>query len=474
LRLRGRNNKDEKINSMSALELFLEASEKKSFDVIHRKTIAYNISKYNKAVAEGKEQFSNLELAKTRAAATKQKTIDNLEKYLIEFEMNFIKRGGKVIWAQDGEEAVKEALQIIKKSSSKMVVKSKSMATEEINFNEELEKEGIESIETDLGEYIVQLRKEAPYHIVTPAMHLSKEEVAKTFNEKKGTPITWTPEQITTYVRLQLREKFTQAGVGISGGNFLIADTGAVAVTENEGNGLLSSSFPKVQIVIVGIEKMIPSLNDVDLFWPLLATYGTGQQIATYNTIYTGPKQQAETDGPEEMYVILLDNGRSNLLAETEQRRALSCIKCGACLNADPVYKTIGGHAYGTTYSGPIGSIINPYMKGIDEWKHLSFASPVCGTSTAACPVKIDIDKLLLLNRKDFVQKGFTTKAENWMWYIWKKAMMKRGKMDKGGVKIKTMMLKQFLKKQWGERRELPTIAPKSFNQIWRERKGIK
>lgn len=456
------------------LDQFLEASEKKAFDKEHQKTIAFNISKYNKQVAEGKAQFSNLDLAKKRAAATKQKAVDNLEKYLIEFESNFIKRGGKIIWAQDGEEAVKEALQIMKRAEAKMVVKSKSMTTEEINFNAELEKNGIESIETDLGEYIVQLRKEAPYHIVTPAMHLSKEEIAKTFHEKKGTPLDWTPEQLTTYVRLQLREKYTKAEIGVSGANFLIADVGAVAVTENEGNALLSSAFPKVQIVFAGIEKLIPSILDVDLFWPLLATYGTGQQISAYNTIYNGPKQAGESDGPEEMYVILLDNGRSNVLAETEQRRALWCIRCGACLNADPVYKTIGGHAYGTTYTGPIGSVITPLMKDMDTWKHLSFASPICGTATEVCPVKIDIDKLLLLNRKEVVAKGLSGKSENWMWYIWKKAMLKRSKMDKGGAKIKNVMLKQFFKKSWGERRELPQVAPKSFNQMWRERKGMK
>ena len=456
------------------LDKFLEAAENKAFDRDHRKTIAFNISRYNRQVAEGKEQFSNLELAKKRAAATKQKTTDNLEKYLIEFEANFIKRGGKVIWAQDGEEAVKEALQLMKKAEAKMVVKAKSMTTEEIHFNQQLEKHGIESVETDLGEYIVQLRKEPPYHIVTPAMHLSKEEIAKTFNEKKGTPLDWTPEQITTYVRLQLREKYTKSEVGVSGANFLIADAGAVAVTENEGNALLTAAFPKIQIVIAGIEKLVPSIVDLDLFWPLLATYGTGQQVSAYNTIYSGPKQPGETDGPEEMYVILLDNGRSDLLEQTEQRRGLWCIRCGACLNADPVYKTVGGHAYGTTYSGPIGSVINPYINDMEEWKHLSFASPVCGTATEVCPVKIDIDKLLLLNRKDIVTKGFTGKPENWMWYIWKKAMLKRSKMDKGGPKIKNVMLKQFFKKSWGDRRDFPQVAPKSFNQIWRERKGMK
>jgi len=457
-----------------SLELFLEASEKKSFDVEHRKTLLYNILQYDKKVVEGKQQFGNLELAKTRAAATKQKSIENLDKYLIEFEANFLRRGGKVIWAVDSEEAVKEALQIMKKAKAKTVVKAKSMATEEIHFNEGLEAEGIESIETDLGEYIVQLRKEPPYHIVTPAMHLSKEDVAKTFNEKKQTPLDWSPEQITNFVRQELRLKYSKAEVGVSGGNFLIADVGAIAVTENEGNGLMSSAFPKIQIAIVGIEKIIPSIVDLDLFWPLLSTYGTGQGLTVYNTIYTGPKQQGETDGPDEMYVILLDNGRTNLLAETEQRRALSCIRCGACLNACPVYQTVGGHAYGTTYTGPIGSIITPHFKGMEEFKHLSFASTLCGKCTEVCPVKIDIHKLLLVNRKQTVDQKMSTKTENWVWHFWKKAMLKRGKMDKGGAKLKNFMIKQFFKKQWGERRELPQVTAKSFNQIWRERKGIK
>lgn len=454
-----------------SLEAFLSASEVKTFDLEHRKNIKYNIAQYDKKVIAGKEQFSNLELAKTRAAAIKNKSIDNLEKYLVEFEANFIKRGGKVIWAQDSEEAVKEALQIMQKANAKTIVKGKSMATEEVHLNEELEKNGIESIETDLGEYIVQLRNEAPYHIVTPAMHLSKEDVAKTFNEKKGTPLDWSPEQITHFVRQELREKYTKAEVGVIGSNFIIADIGAIAITENEGNGFMSMAFPKVQIAIVGIEKVIPSIADLDLLWPLLSTYGTGQNLTVYNTIYTGPKQPGEVDGPEEMYVILLDNGRSTLLAEPEQRQALSCIRCGACLNACPVYRTVGGHSYGVTYSGPIGSIITPHMQGMQEFKHLSYASTLCGKCTEVCPVKIDIHKLLLANRRDTVKNGLSTKTENWVWFFWKGAMLKRTKMDKGGAKLKNFMLKQFFKKQWGERRELPQIAPKSFNQIWKDRK---
>lgn len=456
------------------LEAFLAASEIKIVDVSHRKKIMYNIEQYDKSVTEGKNQFSNLELAKKRIAGVKHKSIENLEKYLVEFEANFIKRGGKVIWAQDAEEAIKESLQIMQRLKAKTVVKTKSMVSEEIHLKEALQKNGIEGIETDLGEYILQLRKETPFHTVTPAMHLSKEEVAKTFNEKKGTPLDWNPEQITDFVRRELREKYTKADVGVSGGNFLIADIGAIAVTENEGNGLMSMAFPKVHIAIVGIEKIIPSMADLDLFWPVLSTYGTGQNLTVYNTIYTGPKQSDEVDGPVEMYVILLDNGRSLLLDKPEQREALSCIGCGACSTVCPVYQTIGGQAYGTTYSGPIGSVISPHIQGMEEFKHLSYASTLCGKCTEVCPAKIDIHKLLLLNRRDVVQKGLSAKTDNWIWHFWKKAMLKRSKMDKGGAKLKNFMLKQFFKKSWGERRELPQVVSKTFNQIWRERKGIK
>ncbi|MES2138820.1 MAG: lactate utilization protein B [Bacteroidota bacterium] len=456
------------------LEAFLAASEIKIVDVSHRKKIMHNIELYDKSVVEGKNQFSNLELAKKRIAGIKHKSIENLEKYLVEFEANFIKRGGKVIWAQDAEEAIKESLQIMQKLKAKTVVKTKSMVSEEIHLKEALEKNGIEGIETDLGEYILQLRKETPFHTVTPAMHLSKEDVAKTFNEKKGTPLDWTPEQITDFVRRELREKYSKADVGVSGANFLIADIGAIAVTENEGNGVMSMAFPKVHIAIVGIEKIIPSMADLDLFWPVLSTYGTGQHLTAYNTIYTGPKQSDEVDGPGEMYVILLDNGRSLLLDKPEQREALSCIGCGACSTVCPVYQTIGGQAYGTTYSGPIGSVITPHKQGMEEFKHLSYASTLCGKCTEVCPAKIDIHKLLLLNRRDVVQQGLSAKTDNWIWHFWKKAMQKRSKMDKGGAKLKNFMLKQFFKKSWGERREFPQAVPKSFNQLWRERKGIK
>ena len=449
---------------------FLRAAEKKTFDKEHRKKLNFNIGRYNHSVQKGKEQYFDLELAKTRAAHLKNKVINNLDKYLGEFEQNFTKNGGKLIWAQDGKEAINEIFQVLNKMNAKTVVKAKSMTTEEIHFNEALKENGIESVETDLGEYIQQLDGEAPYHIVTPAMHKSKEDVSKLFNEKFGTPIDYTPEQITLFVREKLRKKFLSAEVGVTGGNFLIAESGSVAVTENEGNALMSMAFPKVHIAIVGIEKLIPKVKDLDLFWPLLATHGTGQNVTVYNTILSGPRQQGEVDGPDEMYVVLLDNGRSDLLAREEQRRSLACIRCGACLNACPVYKNIGGHSYGTTYSGPIGSVITPHFKGLEEFKHLSAASSLCRKCTEVCPVKIDLHNLLLYNRRDTVKEGLTTKSENWSMFFWKAAMLKRSTMEKGGATLKNFMLRKLFKKTWGERRELPKIAPKSFNQLWKEK----
>ena len=451
-------------------EEFLVASEDKAFDMDHRRIINYNIGKYDAAVNRGLSRLINLENTKRKGHVIKWKVMENLDKYLPEFESNFLKRGGKVIWANDAEEANREILNIIQKAGAKTVVKSKSMVTEELKLNEFLESHHIESLETDLGEYIVQLLGQRPYHIVTPAMHLSKEDIAKLFNERFGTPIDATPEQLTQKARELLREKYVRADVGITGANFIIADTGSIAISENEGNARLSVSFPKIHIAVVGIEKMIPSMADLDTFWPMLATHGTGQNMTVYNTILSGPRQANETDGPEEMYVVLLDNGRTNLLAQKDQRQGLYCIRCGACLNACPVYKNIGGHTYETTYSGPIGSIITPHMKGMEDFKHLSYASSLCGRCSEVCPVKIDIHKMLLLNRRDAVKEGIVTKKEKWGWAIWQKGMLSRKLTDFFSGKTKNRFMSLFFRKTWGHLREMPKVADKSFSKMWQER----
>ncbi|MEP6628150.1 MAG: LutB/LldF family L-lactate oxidation iron-sulfur protein, partial [Ginsengibacter sp.] len=388
---------------------FKAKSTIKSADIEHRNKINFNIGKYNSAVPIGKLQFADNNLVKERAKNLKWRALETLDQHLEEFEMHFTARGGKVIWAQDSQEALDEILKICKEKNCKTVVKSKSMVTEEIHLNQFLTENGIESVETDVGEYIQQLDGEAPYHIVTPAMHKSKEDVAKLFAEKLGTPSRLSPEQLTLVAREKLREKYLQAEIGITGANFLISDIGAIAITENEGNGRLTTAWPKTHIAIVGIEKMIPSMTDLALMWPLLSTYGTGQKVTVYSSIITGPKQAGEKDGPEEMYVILLDNNRTNILANPVQRESLYCIRCGACLNACPVYKNIGGHSYGTTYTGPIGSVISPNLNGLEEYKHLSYASSLCGACTEVCPVKINIHGLLLENRRESVEQGMTT-----------------------------------------------------------------
>jgi len=448
---------------------FRKESEQKAFDQVHRKTIRFNMSKYDAAVAAGKKQYSNLPLARQRAAFLKRKVIRDLENYLITFESNFRKNGGKVIWASDAKDAIKQIVDVLQKAEVKKLVKSKSMISEEIEFNEALSKNDIESIETDLGEYIVQVKDEKPYHIVTPAMHLSKEDIALLFHEKFNTDKDATPEQLTIFVREILREKFTSADTGVTGANFLLADTGSVCLTENEGNGLMSVSFPKIHIVIAGIEKIISSIEDLDLFWPLLATHGTGQTVTVYNSIISGPKKENETDGPDEMYVVLLDNNRTKILEKEQQYLSLSCIRCGACLNACPVYRNIGGHTYNTPYSGPIGSVISPHMMGLKNYKHLSFASSLCGKCTEVCPVNIPLHEFLLENRKDSTKEGHVKGIEKFGMRAATKALKSRKLMNYGGG-IKNFAMKRFFKKTWGPRRDLPYVQKKTFNKLWKER----
>lgn len=452
-------------------DIFLAKSEVKAGDLEHKRKVAFNIHKYNDAVVKGKKQYSNLELARQKAKNTKWKVMENLDTYLEQFEKAFCANGGKVIWAENAEEALQAVLEICRERNTQTVVKAKSMVTEEIHLNHFLAQNGIESVETDLGEYIQQLDGEPPYHIVTPAMHKSKEDVAKLFHEKLGTEPHLSPSEITMVARRNLRKKYTEAQVGITGANFLLADVGGICVTENEGNGRLSTAFPKVHIAIAGIEKLIPSINDLSIFWPLLATFGTGQQVTVYNSIFTGPRKAAETDGPEEMYVILLDNGRTNLMRR-EVRESMYCIRCGSCLNACPVYKNIGGHAYGATYSGPIGSVIMPHLEGVPEYKHLSYASSLCGNCTEVCPVKINIHEMLLENRKIAVEGNLNSFGEHATWAMWERAMLSRNLLNLAGPKLKGKVVNKLFKDTWVQHRSELHFAERSFNKMWKERNG--
>ncbi|MDI9337287.1 MAG: LutB/LldF family L-lactate oxidation iron-sulfur protein [Alphaproteobacteria bacterium] len=452
-------------------EKFKLVSAQKAFNEAHRKKLAHNINKYDVQVAVGKHEFKDLENLKQIAHLKKKQAIDNLGYYLETFEKNVIKNGGEVFWAEDGNEANKYVLDICKKHQAHLIVKSKSMVTEEIHLNDYLKKHALESVETDLGEFIQQLDNEAPYHIVTPAMHKSKEDVARVFHEHLGTPLNMTPQEMTMEARKQLRNKYSEAQIGITGGNFILPDIGGIAVTENEGNARLSMALPKVHIVIVGIEKVIPSYKDLGMFWSLLATYGTGQKITVYNTIATAARLPHETDGPNKFYVILLDNGRTKLLTDPALRQGLYCIRCGACLNTCPIYKSIGGHAYQVTYTGPIGKVISPHLKGFDDYNYLSDASSLCGSCSEVCPVKIPLHKLILLNRQKKRELGHASTLETMAWALWKTAMLNRNMMNMGNGKLKSFFINKLIP-NWHKHRAHLKFPPQSFNELFKKSKG--
>jgi L-lactate dehydrogenase complex protein LldF len=455
----------------SSVKSFLTAAEGVAFDIEHRDKIKFNIGKYNSAVEKGRNRYGNIELAKQRAGRIKREVLNNLPSLLIQFEKSITKNGARVYWADDSKDAVSIAISETEKIGGKTLVKSKSMITEEIDFNESLERQGIESIETDLGEFIVQVAGERPYHIVTPAMHKSKEDVAEFFTKHFNTPDNLTPEELTLFVRKYLRKKFINADVGVNGANFLVAREGAVAVTENEGNALLSASMPRLHIVIAGIEKIIPNIDDLDIFWPLLAVHGTGQQMTVYNNLFFGPRKNSEQDGPEQMVVILVNNGRTKLFEDSVARESLACIRCGACLNTCPVYKNIGGYTYDTTYSGPIGAVITPHLKEFKKYKHLSFASSLCGKCVEVCPVKIPLTNLLLHNRQIASKQKLTPAKERFLLSASTIVLLHRYLLDLMNGKLKTLFLGLFNEKIFGKRRELDGLPKRSFSKQWKEKR---
>lgn len=451
---------------MTALKNIFLQDSKIAFDKKHRQTLKFNIGKYDNAVANGKLRYRNMDLAKQKASYIKEKTVSNLAHYLEEFEKNATKNGIEVIWARNSEEAIKEIIKVLEENQVHLLVKSKSMVSEEIELNENLEEKGFEPVETDLGEFIVQVAGEKPYHILTPAMHKSKEDVAALFHEKFETPETATPEELTAFVRYELRKKFTTADVGVTGANFLLADVGGVALTENEGNGFMSVAFPKIHISISGIEKVLPSINDLPLFFPLLSALGTGQQVTVYNSVLTGPKRINENNGPEKMIVVLLDNNRTKIAEDKERYKALKCLRCGACLNACPIYKNVGGYTYNTTYSGPIGSVITPIMKGFKNFDHLSFASTLCGACSEVCPVQIPLHELLLLNRKKSIELNGGSTAWNTGMKAYEWALKKRKNLDLVNGTVKNSLV-NLNKNILGKNKTLPTVAPQSFSKQW-------
>lgn len=454
----------------SKKKMFIRDAERIAFNEQHRKTIQFNMGKYHTAVANGKLRYANLDAARTKASEIKRHTLAHLPEYLEQFEQNFTKNGGTVLWAKNASDAIQYITNILQSHNVHSVVKSKSMTTEEIELNHELEKIGIESVETDLGEYIVQLAGEKPYHIVTPAMHKSKQDVADLFHEKFGVPLSSSAEEMTSLARQKLREKYLAAGAGITGANFIIADKGGICVTENEGNAIMSTAFPDIHIAIAGIEKVIPSFKDLALFWPHLAQHGTGQAISSYNTMFTGPRKKDEPHGPSKMFVILLDNGRTHLYAQDKLNIALSCIRCGACLNACPIYKNVGGYTYNTTYQGPIGTVISPHLGSFEEHVHLNTACSLCANCTEVCPVKIPLHDLIHENRVRAVAHNYFPLTEQIGMKAFEFAASKSWRMDAISGTIKNMVLSIVGSSLWGKKRAFPKFAKQSFRKQYKKR----
>jgi L-lactate dehydrogenase complex protein LldF len=341
-------------------------------------------------------------------------------------------------------------------------------------LNAALEEEGYGVVESDLGEFIQQLRGEPPFHFVFPCMHVRRGEISKLFEEHLGSAPTESPEELTMIARRYMRRLYVEADVGITGGNFLVAETGQISITENEGNARLTAALPRVHVALVGIEKCVERLDDLAVLLPMLATAGTGQPITCYNTLYGGPRSPGECDGPREMHVVLLDNGRAAILADPEQRDSLQCIRCGACLNVCPIFKNVGGFTYGTTYQGPIGSVITPHLRGLGDWNHLSQASSLCGACTDACPVRIDIHHHLLHNRRNAV-RAVPNRLERMGHRAFAAVAARPWLFATGGALFRRSLwllkkLRLPLLRDWIASRDLPRAPAQSFRDQWRHR----
>lgn len=432
----------------------------------------------------------NVDAIRELAGSIKQHTLDHLDHYLEQFIDRATAAGVHVHFAKDSAQANAIAVDIAKRNNCKLCVKSKSMVTEEIHLLPELEAIGCETIETDLGEFILQLDNDAPSHIVTPMIHKDRVAVGKAFERELGVPYTTDPAQLTSIARKHLREEYRKADLGISGGNFLIAETGSLVLCTNEGNGRFCTSAPPVHIAFVGIEKLLPRLEHLGVLLKVLTRSSTGQPLTCYTHVITGPKRAHEPDGPEQLHIILLDNGRANLL-KPETREMLRCIRCGACLNACPVYRKVGGHAYGAVYSGPIGAILTPMLKGLENYPDLPHASSLCGACYEACPVKINIPKYLIQHRRDMVRQRIGSRGDRIFMYLWAWSLMRPSTYrianwcQKTGARMMARITgasaggddpytnRRWLSKApgpvagWTQERDLPTPPTHSFRHWW-------
>lgn len=370
-----------------------------------RQTVRQAQGRLHTKKAQAEEDLGQWEKWRTLSDEIRSHTLENLDYYLEQLSENVVKNGGHVFFAETAEEANQYVKEIAAKKQAKKIIKSKSMVTEEISMNEALEKAGCEVIESDLGEYILQMDDhDPPSHIVAPALHKNKEQIRETFEERKGYDKTAKPEELTQFAREQLRQEFLEADIGITGCNFAVAESGSISLVTNEGNARLATTIPKTHISVMGMERLVPTWEELDVLVSMLCRSAVGQKLTSYVTGLSGPKEDGDLDGPEEFHLVIVDNGRSNILG-TAFQSALHCIRCAACINVCPVYRHVGGHSYGSIYPGPIGAVLSPLLEGYEDHKDLPYASSLCAACTDACPVKIPLHELLIEHRKVIAEK---------------------------------------------------------------------
>jgi L-lactate dehydrogenase complex protein LldF len=425
--------------------------------------------------------LDHADLVRDAARDAKMRALRTLSDHLERFEAKLISNGAQVHWAETPEDANRLVVEIARRTGVTRVVKSKSMVTEETHLNASLERAGLAVVETDLGEYIVQLGNDRPSHIIAPIIHLTRQDVGRLMQRTLNVPYTDDAKALAATARVRLRQEFLSADMGLSGANFGVAETGTICLVTNEGNGRMVTTLPRVHVVVMGIEKLIPSLADLDRCLKVLARSGTGQKLTVYTTMIHGPRRAREADGPDELHVILLDNGRSGILAG-ETAEILGCIRCGACLNACPVYRNIGGHAYGDTYPGPVGAVLTPGLRGLGPWSELPSASTLCGACREVCPVRLDIPRMLLALRHEVVVRG--PAAPSWRlamklfaWAASRPAIYRRG-ASLVRWRLRGLARDGWIAKapgpasRWTQYRDLKSPAARTFQDQWRARRS--
>lgn len=467
------------MNSTQTVEFFNRV-DKALDDRILKKAIPNAQDRFRSGRNTAAEVLGNIEEWRELASQIRLHTIENLDSYLEELITNVRKNGGHVHFAPTKDDAVKIVTDIAKEKNAKKVIKSKSMVSEEIHLNHHLEQMGVKVVESDLGEYIIQLAKETPSHLIAPAIHKTKEQIAELFSDVAGRELPKETQALCAFARQQLRQEFLEADIGISGCNFGVAESGSIVLVSNEGNARLTTTLPKVHIAIMGMERIVPTWNELDIVVSMLTRSATGQKITVYVTGINGPKLPEDIDGPEEFHLVIVDNGRSNILG-TEYQKVLNCIRCGACLNVCPVYRHIGGHAYGGVYSGPIGAVLTPLLEGYEKWAELPYASSLCGACTDVCPVKIPLHDLLIEHRKDIVQQGLSPWSEKMAFKAYG-FVTGHPTVYQTGVKMGHMGLGMLAKDGyisrgpgaiagWTDIRDLPQPPKESFREWWKKGK---